>query len=424
MRKYALLQKMIINELLFLNDNVNYATNKLFSKDQANGELQKLSAMLLNYKKSNKNVPNIKFDLKNLSFMLENKDKIDIIQFDDVKNYVQPAIVNLFESHNRSLNNYSTELNTLLENGNENLVPNITDIDNIKLSHMQLARLLCYTAVVESRNSKPWKAIFNNDTCVLTDSFFNYIINILNMIKTNQGSLAHNLSVVYHIENIQMNLQNKLKPRSITIEIVDKDKFENKHSDIEVCYVMNNRLHPQDVNSQQTLMCSSFVELNALPFCLYNETLPNDQSMSVFNLYKFEQTKNNSVSKPSRLGNVMFVNSLIDKPITRETIVDIINSYHNACQNLKRSGHRVVGDYRAYERDYKLAALDFIILMLVTSITHRTLKYNMLNIHEKMFQELKTIVCKHSAAKLYDILINYDINKEPLNNFRYNYEVL
>lgn len=103
--------------------------------------------------------------------MLENKDKIDIIQFDDVKNYVQPAIVNLFESHNRSLNNYSTELNTLLENGNENLVPNITDIDNIKLSHMQLARLLCYTAVVESRNSKPWKAIFNNDTCVLTDSF-------------------------------------------------------------------------------------------------------------------------------------------------------------------------------------------------------------------------------------------------------------
>ena len=62
--------------------------------------------------------------------------------------------------------------------------------------------------------------------------------------------------------------------------------------------------------------------------------------------------------------------------------------------------------------------------MLVTSITHRTLKYNMLNIHEKMFQELKTVVCKHNAAKLYDILINYDINKEPLNNFRYNYEVL
>lgn len=35
--------------------------------------------MLLNYKKFNENVLNIKFDLKNLLFMLENKDKIDII---------------------------------------------------------------------------------------------------------------------------------------------------------------------------------------------------------------------------------------------------------------------------------------------------------------------------------------------------------
>lgn len=34
------------------------------------------------------------------------------------------------------------------------------------------------------------------------------------------------------------------------------------------------------------------------------------------------------------------------------------------------------------------------------------------------------VVCKYNVVKLYDILINYDINKELLNNFWYNYEVL
>ncbi|AGA16265.1 hypothetical protein [Thysanoplusia orichalcea nucleopolyhedrovirus] len=426
MNSYALLQKMIINELLFLNDNVNYATNKIFSKNQVNGELHKLLTLLLNYKKLNKNLLNINYDIKNLLFLLENKDKIDIIYFDDVKGYVQSAIVNLFESHKRSLNNYPTELDVLLKDGNENLIPTITDIDVNKFSHIQLARLLCYTAVIESRNSKPWRSIFLNETNANTviESFLNYIIHVLNMIKSNQTSLNNSVSIVYHTINVELNLQNKLKPRNINIEIVDKDKFENRQTDIEVCYVLNNNLHAQDAASQQTFMYASFVELNVLPFCLFNETLPNEQSISVFGLYRFEQTKNKTASKPSRLGNVMFVNSLTDKPITRETIINTINSYHNACQNLKKLGHRVVGDYRVYEANYKLAALDFIILILVTSITHQTLKYNMLNVYEKMFQDLKATVCKHNASKLYNILINYDINKEPLSNFQQNYEVL
>lgn len=45
-------------------------------------------------------------------------------------------IVNLFELYNWLLNNYLIELSMLLEDGNENLVLNIIDIDNIKLLYM------------------------------------------------------------------------------------------------------------------------------------------------------------------------------------------------------------------------------------------------------------------------------------------------
>ncbi|USC25952.1 hypothetical protein [Palpita vitrealis nucleopolyhedrovirus] len=424
MNKYKILQTMIINELSYINDNVNYNSNKFFSKNQFKGELHKLLSILLKYKKLY-NSTNINYDVRTVCFLLENKNKIDVsIVNNDVQNYVQSNIFKLFKTHNKMLNNYNNELNKLLQANNENLVPNINNIDNIKLQHIQLARLLCYITVIESRNSKDWKALVSNN--VMAEHFFNFIVNVLNMIKSNQTSLNHNVSIVYNVNdnNSTMNLQNKLKPRLVTIEIIDKDKFENKHTDIEICYVLNNKLYVQDVNSQQFLIHSTFVELNVLPFCLFNDILPNDQSINVFNLFKFDNNKNKSTSKLPRLGNVMFINSLINKPITRQVIINTIDAYYSACQNLKTSGHRIVADYRTYRSNYKLAALDFIILIFVTNILHRNLKYNMLKEHEKMFQQLKVTVCKLSAAKLYEQLLKYDIDKEPLNNFEQNYEIL
>jgi hypothetical protein len=71
----------------------------------------------------------------------------------------------------------------------------------------------------------------------------------------------------------------------------------------------------------------------------------------------------------------------------------------------------------AYGSHYRVAALDFLILIFVGSITNRYIKYNLPPIQEKLFCDIKKAACSVKIKKMYDILQNYSLDIEPLANF-------
>ncbi|ANF29682.1 hypothetical protein CapoNPV_034 [Catopsilia pomona nucleopolyhedrovirus] len=432
--KYALVQHMIVNELTFVNDNVNYDKNSFFTRTQLSGELHKLLRILL---KCNNDNTNNKYDKNNLAMLLQYINTIKFSYFDDIELRVRDAMDNLLIETGQ----YDAQLDELVrKNTNAEIVSEMDNLDDIKFLHIHLARILCYTAAVNARNSLQWKRAVESrgdgggggGVVSFANAFVNYILIVLKMMKANDVSLTHKVCAVYHFTNRDINFNTSMKPNSIVIECTKKTtKLENKHTDLEVCYVNDNRLCAKfDENNQQSCMYAMFLELNALPYCLYNNTLPDTLALSVFNLYRFNYGnvhKSKLPAKPSRVGNVLLVNCFnANKTITRNEIVHKINAYYNACRHLvdERKNLRIVGDFSAYKNNYKLAALDFIILMFVTSITNRYLKYNICNNYEKMFQELKNKVCKLKVRKVYELLLNYSVDKEPLDNFNNDYQPL
>ncbi|AAQ91657.1 unknown [Choristoneura fumiferana DEF multiple nucleopolyhedrovirus] len=404
---YTFLQHMIINEMQFINNNVNDNDAPSFlHKTHMAAELENFLQILS--KVTNADPYLLNCDIKSINLLLNNKDKINFVYNDESKQSLKARLIALLPNGKIISDKYDREMDKLF---NYSIIPQIKNEADAHITHIKLACLLCYTALLPARNSV-WYLIFstNEYQTVFVDAFSKYLIAVLQMMKSKDTSLDNSVRVIYHIGQVEYVFKEKMDPKLITVD--NNAQFQTKKDDMEVCYTIFNKLQFNNPGSQQTELFAQFLELNAVPYCMYNSMLPENTSMSVYNLYKLD-----AKSKQLKLGNVLFVNKM--RTGAKEAILNSIETYYNACKFLKTSKipFRIVGSYKGYQDDYKMAALDFVILMFATNANKCSLKYLMMNVHEKMFQELKTQVCRLTPQKVYSVLTNYDLSKEPLTNF-------
>ncbi|AAP29887.1 unknown [Choristoneura fumiferana multiple nucleopolyhedrovirus] len=408
---YLFVQRMVLGELEYLDANVNNNGTGYFSLGHLGDRLQSLLKTL--HGVNNADPYFHKCDIRSLELLVNNINKISFTKNVESKLELKQRLLRILPNGDQIASKYDRELNKVL---NFTYNCQIDTFDNIQLTHLKLACVLCYTALLPFNNNA-WYLPKNESTAFVA-AFENYLSNFLGLMKSKDGSLEKNVRVTYHvvppvsqITPPYVPIKNKINASNITVHNVNRASYQNASTDIEVCYALNNRLYLNNSGSQQTELCAQFLELNALPYCLYNSVLPDDFAVSALNLYKLDDAK-----KKLKLGNVMFVNTM--RTGAKEAIIATMRAYYHACQHVKNNKVvRVVGNYKGYANDYKLAALDFAILMLVTNATNCQLKYLIMNVHERMFMELKQQVCSWTPQKVYNALMNYDIEKEPLTNF-------
>ncbi|AKN81037.1 hypothetical protein [Lonomia obliqua multiple nucleopolyhedrovirus] len=375
---------------------------------------------------------NIKYDINNITLLLQKKSHINYLYEKDIIGYTRNSLIDLSNLYIAPLNNFSSQLNILL---NQSPIAKTDSIDSFTFSHIQLATILCYSAFTHARNSYHWKYIFDNNEQYLIQSFFNFILQILKMAPLNQNDDVGNVLIKYHLKSININLENKsMKPNLINIESMPSYNFKNRETDLEICYVYNNTMFSRKAfDSQQNIKCATYVEINTLPYCLYISEIDDHQSISAFNLYKCshvyvaEGTIHVEREKYYALGQHFASKQFCEYSTNNKRChLNKINAYHSACCYLNDSKKtlRLVGDYMGYVHNYKIAALDFLILTFVVSITGCQFKYNLFDAQEKMFKQLKNKVCKLSAKRVFEMLLNYNINVEPLDNFTQNYTLI
>jgi hypothetical protein len=404
---YTFVQHMIINELQFINSNVNDNNAPSFMhKNHMVGELQNILQILNNITDADPYL--IKCDINSINLLINNQNKINFVYSDESKQSLKSRLIAFLPNGKMITEKYDREMDKLF---NYNIISQIKDEADARISHIKLACLLCYMVLIPSRNSV-WHLIYETREYqnMFLDAFSKYLIAVLHMMKNKDSSLNNNVRAVYHIGDVEYVFKEKMDSKLIT---VDNDaQFQTKKDDMEVCYVIFNKLQFNTSGNQQTELFAEFLELNAVPYCMYNSLLPENTSMSVYNLFKL-----NSNQKQLKLGNVLFVNKM--RTGAKEAIQNKIKMYYNACKFLKMSKipFRIVGSYKGYKEDYKMAALDFVILMFATNSNKCPLKYLMMNVHEQMFQELKTQVCRLTPQRVHSVLMNYDVDKEPLTNF-------
>ncbi|AAK85664.1 hypothetical protein [Epiphyas postvittana nucleopolyhedrovirus] len=403
---YTFVQQMLVNELEFLNNNVNKSGDKFIHQNHMANELQNLLEILKTVTNADAYLRDC--DIKSLMLLLDNQDKINFTYNNDSKQAIKNRLLDLLANGKIIQEKYDHELNKFL---NYSIISQIKSANNFEITHIKLASLLCYATVLPMRNSV-WYLVSQNENVakLFVNALDKYLLSLLSMVKNKDPSLSKNVRVVYTFPGAQIKMKEKMNSTLIT---VDKASYQTKSNDIEVCYVLRNSMQFANSGNQQTELCAQYLELNVVPYCMYNSWLPDNATANVLDLYKLDGSK-----KKLKLGNVMFVNML--RAGTREAIRHTIDVYYSACNYLDKSKlpFRIIGNYKGYENNYKMAALDFAILMFVTNINNRNLKYLMMNVHENMFQELKTQVCRMPPHKVFSALMNYDINKEPLNNFR------
>ncbi|AGR57080.1 hypothetical protein [Choristoneura rosaceana nucleopolyhedrovirus] len=414
---YDFVQQMVMGELDFLALNVKENTASYFSSNHLGDRLKSLLNTLHNV--NNANAFYKKYDIQSLELLINNIDKINFTYKKYSKPKLKKRLLNILPNGSQIESNYDKELNKVL---NFTYDCQIDNFDNIKMTHLKLACILCYTAIMPFRNNT-WY-LPNNENTAFVSAFENYLLNFLGMMKSKDGSLEKNVRITYHVVPSVLHdktspyviTKDKMNASNITLHNVNRTSYQNMFTDIEVCYALNNRLYLNEPDSQQTELCAQFLELNALPFCLYNSILPDEFALSALNLYKLDDAK-----RKLKLGNVLFVNKM--RTSAKETIIATIRAYYYACRHAKDNKVvRVVGNYKGYEEKrneqyYKMAALDFAILMLVTNATNCQLKYLIIDEYELMFMELKQQLCRWTPQKVYNAIINYDIESEPLTNF-------
>ncbi|BBU37522.1 hypothetical protein [Choristoneura diversana nucleopolyhedrovirus] len=408
---YLFVQRMVVGELEYLNTNVNDNGAGYFSLGHLKDRLQSLLKTLRGV--NNADPYFHKCDIRSLELLINNINKISFTHNVESKLELKRRLLTILPNGDQIENKYDRELDKVL---NFTYNCQIDTFDNIEMTHLKLACILCYTAILPFRNNA-WY-LPNNESTAFVAAFENYLSNFLGMMKSKDGSLKKNVRVAYHVvppalqsSSPYVTIKDKMDAGNITLHNVNRTSYQNASTDIEVCYALYNKLYLNNPGDQQTELCAQFLELNALPYCLYNSALPDDFAVSALNLYKLDDAR-----KKLKLGNVLFVNTM--RTGAKETIIATMRAYYHACQHAKNNKVvRVVGSYKGYASNYKLAALDFAILMLVTNATNCQLKYLITNVHERMFMELKQQVCRWTPQKVYNALINYDIESEPLTNF-------
>lgn len=437
MEKYKqneLLIDMGVNMLTFMHQSVNDKTMKYLNIDHGYNELDKMNMLLSKHI----NLPDSILDesmqitLQCFNLLLDRKDSIVYLYYNSTKNFVNSQLIKYFRNKNKNIIDYETELKILLNDESVDIVPELNDINDIKFSHMQLSRMLCYGSVVTCRNMSFWKNMFAENRTDMQNAFINHTLTVLKMLKRRQNFMSSSsveIEYNYADQVVAINDENRnMKSNMITVDT--NQKADNKNSDLEICYLSGHWMLPRSPGEQQTIKFAQFVELNALPYCLFNATLPNNMSINVYNLHKTvmeEMYQENISDKPSRLGNVLLINKLKSDSVTQSDIINYINCYYVASDRRKTRQNfrlRLVGEFAAYKHNYRLAALDFIILMLVASVTQRRLRYTVSDAYEKMFQEIKTKTCKMSVKKVINMLANYNVNVEPMQNFKANYQII
>ena len=408
---YLFVQRMIVGELEYLDANVNHNGAGYFSLGHLSDRLQSLFKILQSV--NNADPYFHKCDIRSLELLINNINKISFTHNVESKPKLKQHLLKILPNGDQIEKKYDKELNKVLS---FTYNCQIDTFSNIEMTHFKLACVLCYTAILPFKNNA-WYLLDNENTAFVA-AFENYLSNFLGMMKSKDGSLDKNVRVTYHVVPLASQItspyviiKDKMNASNITVHNVNRALYQNASTDIEVCYALNNRLYLNNPGDQQTELCAQFLELNAIPYCLYNSALPDDFAISALNLYKLDNAK-----KKLKLGNVLFVNTM--RTGSKETIIATMRAYYQACQHAKKNKMvRVVGSYKGYASNYKLAALDFAILMLVTNATNCQLKYLIMNVHERMFMDLKQQVCRWTPQKVYNALINYNIESEPLTNF-------
>lgn len=406
---YWYVQQMVISELEFLNSNVNEGGAAYFSGDHLNDRLQNLSKILKSV--TNADAYLFKCDQKSLDLIINNlKGATYIIE---TKDELKKRLYEYLTDVALIVNTYDKQLNTVM---NYSYSCQIETLNKIEFTHIKLACVLIYTAILRFKNNE-WYLPYNKHLNFFIKPFNDYLLNFLKMLKNKDGSINKNVRVIFNIPPPLKNsappyvpVKKRLNSSLITMQNINNVQYQNESTDIEICYVNNNKLYYGDANDQQLELTGEFLEINTLPYCLYTSMLPNNFAISALNLYKL-------ANKKLKLGNVLFVNKMRDR--SKETIIRTMRVYYHACQQLKTNKIvRVVGSYKGYSNDYNLAALDFTILVLVASATECQLKYLITDENEKSFMELKRQVCKSTLQKLYSMLINNDFEKDVMTNLK------
>ncbi|BBD50497.1 hypothetical protein [Samia cynthia nucleopolyhedrovirus] len=399
---YSFVQQAVINELQFLNASVTESVVGFFSYNHVSDELQNVLQIATAARNADQYLQTC--DIKSLNLLTANIQLINFNYSDEPKQALKKRLLELLPDKKEIVSKYDRELDSVL---NYSYISQIKSLDNIEVTHKKLACVLCYTAMLPSRNSV-WYLPDNENRELFAGALSKYLLNVLAMIKNKDRSLDRNVRVVYHVGVPDVRFGETMNPNLIS---VDSSPFQSRPSDLEVCYAMRNKLFLGNAGEQHTDVCAQFPEVNGIPYCLYNAELPDNFAAGMFNLYKLES------QKKLKLGNVLFVNTM--RTGAKESIVNTINAYYNACQYVKNAKLqlRVVGNYKGYQHDYKMAALDFAILMFATNAANCYLKYVMMNVHERMFMELKKQVCRLPPQKVYEALLNYDVEIEPSINF-------
>ncbi|UZE89722.1 PARG [Parapoynx stagnalis nucleopolyhedrovirus] len=429
MFNYKIIQEMLVNVLDFLNNNVNYDGFVYLTYDQFKQEISNFPMLLEQFLHFNNNVTNKNFDYdkKNVELLVKNINQIQYSHCSDIVNDTKRYLKSLNISE--VLNKFQKALEILLTN---QIVPfiNLEDLFYEKeIDRTFLTRILCYGIHTSIRNISHWTNDFMLDNRQIKSAFKHHLYMIMDAIENDLSLPKININVVHHYKSVNINLNSNMKPSLINIISKPDNNFKNDAQHLEICYIINNTFFsPLIYEHQHTVKCLNFLELNVIPYCFFNNILHDSHSISIFNLYKCNQVYLNYnqlvvvKDDPPRLGNILVVNSFINKKITREVIIDKINEYQNACidLNAKQKNLILVGDSAAYAKNFNLAALDFIILMLICSITNRSLRFNTIDLYESKFKQIKDVVCKMTPEKIFNILTyNYSVDIEPLENFQH-----
>lgn len=403
---YWFIQNMVEGELQFLKDNVYTKTSSYFSFGHLRDRLTSLLKIV-----NSANSTFQQYDSQILKLLINNMNKIQFTYSNETKPVLKQRLLDQLPNGALISNKYDKELNKVF---NYSYNSQINTLDNIQITHLQLACVLCYTAIFAFRNNM-WLLSQNENYNLFTTAFGNYLYNFLSMLHKKDKPMSNYVRVVYHVVPLPKTPLSVTSSESMSEKLVTvtNAQYQSKPTDIEVCYAMHNKLFLNNPEDQQTELCAQFLELNAIPYCLYNAELPDNFGLSVFNLYKLDQNT-------LKLGNVMFVNTM--RTAAREVKINTLRMYVHMCRYIveNKLKLRVVGNYKGYQNDYKMAALDFVLLMFATNAHGCPLNYLMMNKHETMFIELKRQACRMTFTKLFDVIMNYNIDLEPLTNFSAN----
>jgi hypothetical protein len=421
MFQYKILQQMLLSVTDFCNKNLQYEKNERYIflfEGQWNKEFLCLLKVYTEYKNESifKNTQHFINDFKNLMLFVEQKHLLNFTSFRNLEGFKTSFDIKGFEN----------ELDLLLK-GDVVIDINYKKLFTFYVERDFITRILLLAELGEVRNLENWKILFKEKNYFKL-LFKEHFIKILEGIKYRQSLMSISVKIEHHYDHANINLNGTIKYNLVHIFTSPIYNFKNNPEHLEICYLSDNLMFSRsNYKDQHNIKCATFLELNVLPYCFYNNILLDSHAISVYGLYKCNHVyiKNQEIltseENPARLGNVLLVNKFPRK-VNRDAIIDVINAYHKTCNylNVNRRDFILVGDYMAYEQNYKLAALDFIILIFVCSVTNRSLRYNMLETQAPMFEQLKSIVCQLTAEKLYTILTtSYDVNIEPSDNFKH-----